>query len=258
MQEEGQINDERESVTPSDLTDDTADGKPESHAGFIALDKHQKDVNVQHKKFRDEERGRKAEHEGRVKAENELKALKAHQASESIPPVPDQYSATYVEDMTERDEAIRRKADQDAQIKTADNEKIRERDARAATQMEQITERVQVFDANAATLGLDAAVMKKAADTVIEYGINAVVEEFVLLDPDGPLLLQYLSDNPVELEQLNGLSSYHMASRINNDIRAKASLLKPQTSNAPPPPVEISGGGVPESKESWEKGAKYE
>ncbi len=60
-----------------------------THDGFIALDKHQKDVNVQHKKYRDEERGRAAAEQRASAAEAELEDLKATNKPVEIPPAPD-------------------------------------------------------------------------------------------------------------------------------------------------------------------------
>lgn len=232
--------------------------KIETPPGFIALDKHQKDVNVQHKKFRDEERGHVKAIARAENAEKELAELRADQAQTEIPPAPDPYSATYADDIASRDEAIRTHAAQSAQIKQAEDDQLREKEAGAALDAEQARERVSVFDANMLALGLDPVGTKGAADRIVEYGISPALEAHVLEDPDGPLMVTYLSQNPVELEELNGLSAYQLANRLNSDIRPKASLLKPKTSNAPAPPDTVVGGGVPEHSESWEAGAKYE
>lgn len=232
--------------------------KVDTPDGFIALDKHQKDVNVQHKKFRDEERGHHKAVARAEKAEKELADLRAGQAAHEVPPPPDPHSDTYAADIATRDDAIRQQADHDAAVKKAEDDQLREKEASAAHTQELQRERVTQFDANMLTLGLDPVGTKAAADTIIEYGIDRNLEDFILEDPDGPLLVTYLAKNPVELDQLKGLSAYQLSHRLNDEIRAKASLLKPKTSNAPPPPTTVTGGGVPESKESWEAGAKYE
>lgn len=232
--------------------------RPQTPEGFIALDKHQKDVNVQHKKYRDEERAKIKQQQRADKAEAALQELQTEQVTAQIPSVPDPYSTTYAEDVVKRDEAIRLDAEHSAQIKKAEEDRQVEKDARASQASERAQERVKGFDANMLSLGLDPAITKQAADTLIGYGITSALEDFVLEDPQGPLFVAYLAQNPVEIEALNGLSSYELGRRLDGDIRTKAALLKPQTSNAPPPPITISGSGVPEQKESWEQGAKYE
>ena len=102
-----------------------------THEGFIALDKHQKDINVQHKKFRDQERARIASDQRGDGLQKQLDDIKAEQGEVDIPPVPDQYSDTYAEDIAARDEAIKLKADQDAeQTRLAEQ---REKDAEHRT-----------------------------------------------------------------------------------------------------------------------------
>ena len=230
----------------------------ETHEGFIALDKHQKDVNVQHKKFRDQERGRVAAEERAKKAEDELEALKGSGEPVVVPPVPDRYSETYEADLATRDDAIKAQTAQEAEVKRQGEQRTKDQEAAAAKEESAMQERVASFDSNMVTLGLNPVATKTAADKVIEYGINDTFTDILLEDPDGPLFVQYLSENPVELGEMNAMTPLQLVNHMNGDIRAKASLLKPQTSAAPDPPITPRGGGVPEQKETWEKGAVYE
>ena len=230
----------------------------EKHDGFIALDKHQKDVNVQHKKFRDEERGRVSAEQKLDAAEKKLDELRAAQTDVVIPPVPDQNSETFDADMQLRDDAIGLKADIKAEEKRKTLEQTKNDEARVAKENEALNEKVAAFDSNMVTLGLSPAATKAAADTVIGYGISTMFQDVILEDVDGPLLVTYLSQNPVELEEMNSMSPLQLVNHINGGIRQKASLLKPKTSNAPEPPITLTGGGAPETKETWERGAKYE
>ena len=175
-----------------------------------------------------------------------------------IPSVPDPLSATYADDVAARDEAIRKAADQAAVVTQQTEERKKADDARVASESAVIDEKVKAFDSNMVTLGLNPAQTKAAADTVINYGISDVFQDVLLEDKDGPLFVTYLAQNPIELEQMNKMSTLQLVNHLNGDIRAKASLLKPQTSDAPPPPVTLTGGGAPDTKESWEKGARYE
>ncbi len=248
-----EVNVESEEVLPGEETP-----PEEMHDGFIALDKHQKDVNVQHKKFRDEERGRATAEQRATDLQQQLDDLKGQQAEVEIPDVPDQNSDSFAEDMRKRDEKITAKAEQDAEA-TRQTEARKEKDeARVVDEEVAIKKKVAGFDANMVTHGLNPVATKKAADTVIAYGISENFQDVLLEDPDGPLFVQYLADNPVELEEMNGMSVLQLVNHLNGDIRAKASLLKPQTSTAPDPPITPTGGGAPEVKENWEKGAVYE
>ena len=243
----------------NDQNDAQAEPEPkERHDGFIDLESHQKDVNVQHKKFKCEERDKIAAEQRSDSLQQELDDLKGKQAVVEISPLPDKYSDTYDADMVTRDEQIVAKAEQDAG--TARQAEVRKEkdEARLTEEAAAIKENIAVFDANMVTHGLNPVAMKKAADTVIDYGISDTFQDILLEDPDGPLFVQYLADNPVELEEMNRMSTLQLVNHLNGDIRAKASLLKPQTSAAPDPPVTLKGGGAPELKEDWERGAKYE
>jgi len=230
----------------------------ETHDGFIRVDKHQKDVNVQHKKFRDQERSRVEAEKRADSIQKELDELKGQNATVAIPPVPDQYSETYAADVASRDDAIRKQADQDAAQQRQEAQRKEKDEARVASENQAINKRIAEFDSNMVTHGLNPVETKAAADTVIAYGISNTFQDVLLEDPDGPLFVTYLSQNPVELGEMNGMSTLQLVNHLNGDIRQKASLLKPQTSNAPEPPITLSGGGVPEMKEGWEKGAKYD
>ena len=230
----------------------------EKHDGLIALDKHQKDVNVQHKKFRDEERGRVKAEERTSAVQKELEELRGKQAEVVIPPVPDRDSVTFDADIQTRDAAIKQQAGNDAeQTRLADQRKIKD-EARITEENAAMTKKVAAFDANMVTHGLNPAATKTAADAVIGYGISEQFQDVLLEDPDGPLFVTYLSQNPVELEEMNGMSVLQLVNHLNGDIRQKASLLKPQTSNAPNPPTKIQGGGAPEMEDPLLKGAKFE
>ncbi len=230
----------------------------ETHDGFIDLESHQKDVNVQHKRFRDEERGRVKEQERADAAEKELEELKGNQAEVVIPPVPDKYSETYDADVKERDDAIAAQARQTADNEQAETKRKEKDEAREAEESTALNKRVATFDSNLVNHGLNAPEVKAAAETVIGLGISNTFQDILLDDKDGPLFVKYLAEHPIEAEQMNAMTTMGLVSHLNDDIRPKALLLKPQTSNAPEPPVTLEGGGAPETKETWEKGAVYE
>ena len=231
---------------------------PAPPEGFVPVDKHQKDVNVQHKRFRDEERGRIKEKERADAAEAELIRLRGEAEKVVVPPPPEPYSDNYAAETAARDAAIVRQTEQNAANERAAATRRTEDEARQADQHAALQTRVAGFDKNMIGLGLKPVEVKAAADTFIANGASVAFQDDVLEDPDGPLLVAYFAANPLEAENVNGMSGLARANHINNDVRAKALLLKPKTSGAPPPPVTLEGGGAPETKETWERGAKYE
>lgn len=235
-----------------------AEEAEETHDGFIKLDKHQKDVNVQHKRFRDEERGRVKERDRADGLQKEIDELKGQGAEIVIPPVPDKYSETFDADIKARDEAITAKAEQSAATERQTAERKTRDDARLAEADKAIEDNVAKFDSNMVGHGLNPVEVKTAVDSVIANGISTSFQDVLLEDKDGPLMVMYLKANPIETEKINRMSTLALVNHLNDEVRPKALLLKPQTSNAPDPPIVLDGGGAPETKENWEKGAVYE
>lgn len=232
--------------------------EPQAPEGFIKAEDAQKDINKQHRKYRDEERARKkieAEAE-RLRKENE--ELKASTVDTTVPPVPDRYDDDYEEKIRLRDEAIQRKTAHDEKQKRLDADRQRNEEAQAKQEKEAIDAKIATFDSNMVQLGLNPVEVKEAADTLIGYGISDAVQDVLLDDAEGPLMVKYLANNPIELEALGGMSVMQLAKHVNEDIRPKASLLKPQTSKAPDPPTTLSGGGVREMDDPLIKGATFE
>ncbi len=245
----------------TDVTVQTEDGEQpkadETPEGFISLDKHQKDVNTQHKRFRDEERGRIKQKERADRLQEKLDKLEAERNQVEIPPIPDRYDDKYQEKLELRDAAIRKQAENDAQAQRVEAERKKQQETAQAESDAALQERVKRFDKNMVDHGLNPADTKAAADQLVEYGLSEHLEDALLDDPDGPLFVQYLAQNPVELDGLASMTAYQLVRHLDGDIRQRAQLLKPKTSDAPPPPDVPDGGGAPETKEWWEKGATY-
>lgn len=225
--------------------------------GYIKAEDAQKDINKQHRKYRDEERARKKVETELEQARRELEEFKAKSVDLSIPPPPDPYAEDYAEQTKVRDEAIARKAAHDAeQSRLEASQQSAQEEAETARDEAKI-EQVKSFDDNLVKLGMNPLEVKKAADTVVDYGVSEDLESFLLTDEEGPLFVQYLAQNPVEQSELNAMSAFQQFKYLEG-IRPKAQLLKPKTSAAPDPGTELSGGGVPELEDPLLKGATFE
>ena len=226
--------------------------------GFIPVEENQRQVNKQHRKYRDAEREAKQAKAEADKLKQELEELKAQSVDLTVPPIPDPYSENFEEQVRVRDEAIARKTKHEAaQSDLEKRAKQNEQDALESQKAEE-AKQVEAFDANMVTLGLNPIEVKQAAETLLDYGLSDTLQDIVLEDSDGPLFVQYLANNPLELESLNGMSALQMVKVLDSDIRQKASLLKPKTSRAPDPPETLTGGGVTELEDPLLKGARFE
>lgn len=226
--------------------------------GYIKAEESQRQVNKQHRKYRDEERARK-----RIEAEaetlrKELAEIKAKAEAVEVPPVPDPYSDDFEQQVKARDEAVKKQAQQEAaRSRLEDDAKRKEAEARAKEE-EATRAKIAGFDSNMVNLGLNPLEVNQAANALADYGISNALEDVLLEDEEGPLLVQYLAKNPVELEALEGMSALQMLKTLDGEVRQKASLLKPKTSAAPNPPDTLTGGGVKEIEDPLLKGAVFE
>ncbi len=229
----------------------------EKHDGFVKADDSQKSINKQHKKFRDEERGHVKTRAELDSVNQELADLKAKSADLEIPPVPDKYDDDFDQKMQVRDEAIQRKTAHDAEqgrVKEASENKEKEQ---ADKQETALKERLTEFDSNMVKLGLNPAETNKAANAIADYGVSTVLEDILLEDEEGPLLVNYLANNPMELSELNGMSTLQLVNHLTTEVKPKAALLRPKTSEAPDPPIVLDGGGVQKMEDVLPGGVKY-
>lgn len=244
----------------TEVTDDVPqeeDQESQTPDGFVKADDAQKDINKQHKKFRDEERAHVKTKAATDKLKQELDELRANSVDLTIPPIPDQYAENYQELIKSRDEAIQRVTQHESDTARLEQDTVRAKEQAETDKLEATQQKVQGFESNIIQLGLNPVEVKKAADIMVDSGITEALENIVLEDPEGPLLVSYLASNPVELDKANGMTFYQLTQYL-SEIRPQALLLKPQTSNAPDPPVILKGGGAPEMEDPLLKGVIFE
>lgn len=256
-----EINDdvEGEAASPSegsDLAPDSGEDREENNSA--AQDSVQQAINKQHAKYREEERKRIALEEEKKQLEERLNALESKNEDVSIPPLPDPYDDNYEEKVAQRDAAIMRKAAQDAKKESEQARLDAQRQEAANAEKERIDTLVEGFNKRVTTLGLDEQEVTSAIKTVADYGIQREVAELVLDDEDGPMIVKYLADNPIELDEIRRMSPVKAAMRVHTDIRQKASNLKPQASSAPDPTETFSGRGGVDSTSPLLQGATFE
>lgn len=254
------VNDEVEAETGtagSDLATDSAAEREEKDPAVVAQEKAQKAINKQHAKYREEERKRIAAESAKSDLESRLAELEAKDSTVVIPPMPDAYDENFTALMAERDAAIRREAEIDAQQSVSDANASAQRKAAEGSEKERVNGLLGSFDNRISALGLKPEEVGKAVAIVADYGISPEVGEFILGDEDGPLITQYLAANPLELDELRGMSAIQAALKINSDIRSSAAMLKPTASGAPDPAETLNGRGATEKVHPLLKGTTF-
>lgn len=238
-------------ATPAEPVE-TAETKdePEDLRKVIA----EKEKVIAEKAFKEREARRRAD-----SLDKRLKELEAKQNPEFdgvIPPKPDPFDDDYDKKIQAREDALQRKA-------RADLMSIQQKEAEAEAQRKREREEYEKqqkqqadFRRNAAELGVDQEVLSKSAQTVISYGVTPDIEDALMSDKDGPLMLNYLAANPLELADLIEASPLR-AGMLLADVKSKSLKLKPKPSSAPPPAQTVEGRGAPK-RERGPKGATFE
>ena len=195
--------------------------------------------------------------EDKRKIQEQLAGFQATSAP-VVPPIPDQYDEDFDRKMRERDEAMTRKHTHDNQ-----QESLRLNEQNTKQQTEQQAKDVQqkvvsTFTTRTTEFGLDPNEMDTAANTIMNYGVTDQLADYILKDPDGPLILKHLASNPMQLSELASMDPMSASAKIENVIRAEAQKLKPKQSQTPDPGMIINGNGVPEAIDPLLEGCKIE
>ena len=218
----------------------------------------QKAINKQHAKYREEERKRIEIEKKLEDANSRLEKFEAEKGDVIIPDAPDPYDEDYDAQLKVRDEAIMRKATQDAQQQSVIAQQDAQREVAQKAEQERFTAIIQGYNEQTVKLGLSPDEVRVAGDKVVEYGISVDVAEFILQQEDGPLITKYLADNPVVLDDLRHMPPIQAALKINSEIKAAASTLKPQASTTPDPAETLTGRGAGEKVNPLIKGVTFE
>ena len=210
----------------------------------INQDAINKVINKKHFEKKEAERKEAAERQRADDLEKQLNEMRQSQAPKTVPDVPDPYSDTYEDDLAARDRALIAKAQNDAyqaQITQQTNQRQQEE---FQQKQEHIRKQAKTYTENAVKQGITEDELRVAGNTVAQYGVSDELTMALLGDKDGASITRYLASNLGEIDTLSTMTGYQAAVYINENVRDKASALKPKTSNTPQPPTEIAGGGI--------------
>ena len=195
-------------------------------------DGFKKAINKQHFKFREEQR-RNQELQKRIE-ELEAKTKPQIEESKDIPPIPDSFDDDYEVKIRQREEAIRLNAQAEALRNAQEAERIQKERDRQRQELERSEQLNSEFVQRASDLGVNPQALASAQNAVIQYGITPELADTLLKDDLGPLMVQYLEANPLELSDIVN-SSPMQAGLLLAEVKSKSAGLKPKTETDAPP-----------------------
>lgn len=160
-----------------------------------------------------------------------------------IPPMPDSFDDNFDEQLAQRDEAIRIKAEFDTSQQVYAQQQQFQQQQQAAQRAVDNQSTVTAHKARASKLGIDDAEMTAAESQVLTFGLAPECLEHILKDESSPLIVKHLAANPQEGFELAAMSPYAIGVHLEG-IKAKAEALKPKSSNAPAPVDTLQGNGA--------------
>lgn len=214
----------------------------------------QKKINKQTFKQRQAERerdeARKEAEELRRKYESaELKPV-------DVPPIPDTWDDNYEQKIRQRDEAILQKAKYEATQAQRREQSALSEQQEQRKQYERSQALNDQFVANSKKLGVDTKALSEAQDVILQAGVTPQLAVALLEDADGPLMVQHLAANPMDLYDILDADPLRQGYMLAS-VKTKASALKRKSSSAPNPATTLNGRAAP-PKQRGPSGATFE
>ena len=206
------------------------------------LAKKQAYINTQYGEKKQLERDLAAAKEQNYKFEQAERERQAAQV-ETLPEFPDEFDDNFEEKKDKYIEAVRKQEAFNVQqsLYTQQQQLQQEREAQAKQQQQAKLE--QDFLARAKGTGAKDDEIISVISTLVTAGVGGDLGNAVMSNPDGYFIAKHLAANPMEVHELTTMNPILAGTKF-AEMAAKASALKPKTSNAPEPATNLSGNGV--------------
>lgn len=155
----------------------------------------------------------------------------------------------------ERDAAIEKRAEFNAEQRNAEKQTTAQTQQQANEVAQKQQEQQEGYLGAAKSFGIEQEQIQKDALTVAQYVSNDV-QDFIIADPQGPLISSYLSKDLVELDKVRSMNPLNAAIYIANEIKPKLAGIRKQTKTPAPADI-IDGQGTPEKIDKRLEGVTY-
>jgi len=192
--------------------------------------------------------------------QDQLDAIEASKPAPTISTLPDPLDVSedeYRVAIAQRDDEVRADALHNSKEESRKNAVVQRDNEATAERNRKLAKSSEDYQKRAVELKVTVEQAQTAADIIREYGMSNDLGKFILDDPKGPLIVQYLSKNLTELSELTQMSPMDAAVKISQTISPKFATTKPVNSNAPAPLNAIKGSGAAPKKRGA-VGTKFE
>lgn len=192
---------------------------------------------------------------------DDLKASQPQPTVPEVPPLPDQEMIYddpegYTSKLVERDQAIKQRAEYDAQSVLIENQQAANAQRLAQEKQAEFKVIEDNYAKNGESFGIDESKLLTDAQTVLNSGVSGDMIVHIAKDAQGALIMKHLNDNPLELDAFRNLQPFQQAQYIESTVRPKLTGARKAT-KAPKPAEVLGGAGVPEKVDRLTQGAVY-
>lgn len=156
-----------------------------------------------------------------------------------------------------RDEAIKQRAEFDLQQSWETSQLQNQTNQRAQETVQKQQEAIVGYAKTAETFGIKSEQMQKDAAMVSQSGLAQGIQDHLVSDAQGPLIINFLATNMLELDKIRSMDPIRAGIYIANEIKPKLAGIR-KTTQAPNPADIVGGQGAPEKVPSSIRGAKFE
>lgn len=176
----------------------------------------------------------------------QLDAIQSQQQSHApvIPEAPDPYDDDYESKMAEYRTAIEAKGRYDAEQRYLHEQQQMQQQQQQQELMQKQQEAALKYVEAGKKAGMSIEEMTQAGQAVEMYGIGQDLQNALLSDEDGPLIVKHLAANPALASSLSQMQPFEAALYIERTVRSEAKQLKPKSTNAPTPTKRVASNSV--------------
>jgi len=196
------------------------------------------------KQFQEEKRLRQEAENKNAQYKQQLQKFQQPKRPD-VPEMPDMLDPQYEQKLQLREETIKAQVIHDQRLKMHQNRNKQRQQHQQQARANDLKQKTETYAQRSKDFGITDEDAKKYEDSIAPFisPKNAKMAEYILDHEQGPLIVKYLSKNPMEMEKLSTMGNMNAAVYISNTIAEKSAKVKPKTSTTPAPGKTIKGKG---------------
>lgn len=248
MTEEVTLQDETPVEVIEEQSLDSAPNTEAEVAQEVDQESINKTINRKHFEMKEAERNQAAAEKERDELQKKFDELERSNTPKTVPDIPDRYDfdsdLEFQQAVESRDVVVRQIAKQAGQRETLQQQQYDTQQRQYQQEQLEQSKANAAYEDKVTKFGISADDSKQALTNIeLLGGVGAELSARIVKSDIGPLMVQYLSTNPLEVDAIQKMSVFDQGDYF-RELTTKAEQLKPKQSETPAPPTDIQGGGI--------------